>query len=233
MTDPYDEQLQEFLAAKEAARLEVNRGEVPTTDHSGGSSPQLSAAVQASLTQLAEFDERLRGMGLPVGDEDAEDHEQRQTPVHETLSARDPHVSTHPTGRIATARLRPDAAGRYRIERELGSGGFGAVFLGWDTQLSRAVAIKMPNAAGSGTDGEELFKEARAFAALEHPNIVPVYDVGKTKQGLPYLVMKHMEGASIEGTSGDGPIRCGWGSHDCRARGRCRSPCASRRLCAS
>jgi serine/threonine protein kinase len=70
----------------------------------------------------------------------------------------------------------PDQIGRYRIDRELGTGGFGVVFLGYDQQLERRVAIKVPHArlVTREIDAAAYLAEARAVATLDHPNIVPV-----------------------------------------------------------
>src|SRR4051812_13081719 len=70
--------------------------------------------------------------------------------------------------------------GRYRIERRLGAGAMGDVYLAHDTQLDRPVALKIPKLAPD--DGPEVLerflREARAAAGLHHPNICPVYDAG-------------------------------------------------------
>ena len=65
--------------------------------------------------------------------------------------------------------------GRYRLERRLGAGGFGVVWLGWDEKLEREVAVKaIPREDGSG---ERVEREARAAARLNHPGIVAVYEL--------------------------------------------------------
>ncbi len=76
----------------------------------------------------------------------------------------------------------PQHIGRFRIERILGQGGFGVVYLGHDEQLQRRVAIKIPKPQFvQRTEDKELYlKEARTVAGLEHPNIVPVLEVGST-----------------------------------------------------
>lgn len=93
----------------------------------------------------------------------------------------------------------PDRVGRYRIERLLGSGGFGLVFLAHDEQLNRPVAVKVPH-AGRMTrpeDAELYLAEARAVASLEHPHIVPVYDVGSSDLHPLFVVSKYVEGADL------------------------------------
>src|SRR5262249_33316071 len=76
----------------------------------------------------------------------------------------------------------PAHVGRYRVERLLGEGGFGRVYLARDEQLQRPVAIKVPHAhlVAQAGDAETYLAEARTVASLDHPNIVPVFDVGST-----------------------------------------------------
>src|SRR4051794_26136025 len=76
----------------------------------------------------------------------------------------------------------PLSVGRYRIEKVLGRGGFGVVYLARDGQLQRHVAIKVPHRHRVPTpdDAQAYLTEARTVANLDHPNIVPVYDVGST-----------------------------------------------------
>ena len=76
----------------------------------------------------------------------------------------------------------PARIGRYAIQKLLGSGGFGRVYLGHDEELDRLVAIKVPREDRLATrhDQEEFVREAKLLAGLEHPGIVPVYDVGRT-----------------------------------------------------
>ena len=110
---------------------------------------------------------------------------------------------TSPSADPLLERLRTATAGEYEIVRELGRGGFAAVYLGRDVQLERDVAIKVLTAqadtADTTTSGEiERFRrEARTVAKLNHPNIVPVYAV-KAAAGLQYFVMKFIKGRSLE-----------------------------------
>jgi formylglycine-generating enzyme required for sulfatase activity/tRNA A-37 threonylcarbamoyl transferase component Bud32 len=92
----------------------------------------------------------------------------------------------------------PEQFGRYRIVRKLGEGGMGAVYLAEDSELGRRVAIKVPRFTRvDGRDVIERFKrEARAAAALRHPNLCPVYEVGHF-DGIHYLTMPFIEGTSL------------------------------------
>ena len=96
-----------------------------------------------------------------------------------------------------------ELAGRYRIDGQLGAGGMATVHRGHDLRLGRDVAIKMllPNLAGDPTLAERFDREARALAALNHPNVVAVFDVepGDPAAGVdPFFVMELCEGGSLE-----------------------------------
>ena len=89
--------------------------------------------------------------------------------------------------------------GRYRLDRILGEGAFGAVWLAFDTELHRQVAIKLPTAQRfqGPEDAESYLVEARTVAKLDHPNIVPVHDVGRTDDGSLYVVSRLIEGGTL------------------------------------
>src|SRR5262249_2705392 len=88
--------------------------------------------------------------------------------------------------------------GRYRIEALLGQGGMGVVYRAHDTALARDVALKLisPDRAGDADRHPRLLPQARSAAALRHPNIVVVHDVGE-HEGSPYVVMELVRGKSL------------------------------------
>jgi len=100
----------------------------------------------------------------------------------------------------------PAKIGRYRIIRRLGQGGFGTVYLAHDDDLDRPVAIKVPNPERitDPEDVEAFLREARILARLDHPNIVPVHDVGRTEDGLCFIVSKLIEGNDLAVRIGQG-----------------------------
>jgi serine/threonine protein kinase/formylglycine-generating enzyme required for sulfatase activity len=96
--------------------------------------------------------------------------------------------------------LQPQRIGRYRVEKILGQGGFGLVYLAHDEHLSRPVAIKVPHAhllARAG-DAEAYLTEARTVASLDHPNIVPVFDAGSTQDYPCFIVSKLIDGSNLK-----------------------------------
>lgn len=88
---------------------------------------------------------------------------------------------------------------RYVARRLLGVGGFGTVYLAQDLQLQRQVAIKIPHSRGIDHPRrtEAYFAEARIVAGLEHPGIVPVFDVGKTSKIPCFIVSRFVPGESL------------------------------------
>ncbi len=90
--------------------------------------------------------------------------------------------------------------GRYEPGTVIGRGGMGEVRLCRDTRLGRLVAMKVLYATGSATPEpiERFLREARVQGQLEHPSIVPVYDLGLGPDGLPYFTMKRVQGVTLE-----------------------------------
>jgi len=94
-------------------------------------------------------------------------------------------------------RLRAALAPEYDVERELASGGMGTVFLGRDTALDRPVAIKIIRPElWSAQAAERFLREARLLATLNHPNVVPIYQVGE-RGGFSFYVMAYLEGETL------------------------------------
>lgn len=93
----------------------------------------------------------------------------------------------------------PEKIGRYEIKDELGRGGMATVYRGYDPRFEREVAIKLlpPEMLHADPQFRLRFeREAKIIAQLEHPSIVPVYDVGE-ENNQPYFVMRYMNGGSL------------------------------------
>lgn len=107
------------------------------------------------------------------------------------------------TGSAVGSRL-----GDYEIRAEIGRGGMGVVYQAWQDSLQRTVAIKMiPNAAfATGQDMARLRIEALAAARLQHPNIVPVYEVSDL-DGQPWFSMQYIEGLTLSQRLTNGPLQ--------------------------
>ncbi len=103
------------------------------------------------------------------------------------------------TGAAPTEPEHPPYIGRYRVDRLLGEGSFGRVYLAHDEQLHRPVAIKVPHArlVARAADAEAYLAEARVVAGLDHPHIVPVHDVGSTPEFPVFVVSKYVDGSDL------------------------------------
>ena len=88
--------------------------------------------------------------------------------------------------------------GRYRLEDQLGMGAMGVVFRATDLELKRTVAVKVLAKTFPDLAAEQRFlREAEVLAALHHPNVVTIHDRVRTDQGMLFLVMECLEGASL------------------------------------
>ena len=101
----------------------------------------------------------------------------------------------------------PRRVGRFEIERELGRGGMGVVYLGRDTRLGRQVAIKTLAPSGSPNErGQRRFeREARLLASLNHPHIATVHAL-EEQGGRRFLVLEYIEGETLHQRLARGPI---------------------------
>ena len=90
--------------------------------------------------------------------------------------------------------------GRYEIISPLGKGGMGEVFLALDAKLERKVAIKLLSGElGNGSDRLRRFsQEAKAASALNHPNILTVYEIGETPDGAHFIVTEYIDGRTLK-----------------------------------
>ena len=98
--------------------------------------------------------------------------------------------------------------GRYDVERLIGMGGMGIVLKAFDTELHRAVAVKVlaPHLAHSGAARQRFAREAQSAAAVVHENVVPIHNVDAAGK-LPFLVMQYVSGESLQArVDRDGPL---------------------------
>ncbi|HWB19392.1 MAG TPA: serine/threonine-protein kinase [Phycisphaerales bacterium] len=103
--------------------------------------------------------------------------------------------------------MHPSTIGPFTIERELGRGGMGVVFLAHDTRLDRQVAIKaLPEELANDADRLSRFqREAKALASLHHPNIAAIYGLEEAG-GRQFLVLAYIDGETLEARLGRGPL---------------------------
>jgi eukaryotic-like serine/threonine-protein kinase len=122
-----------------------------------------------------------------------------ERPAVERLATGAAAVVTNDDSMMRHHALQPGTElGPYRVVEPIGQGGMGEVYRARDTRLDRTVAIKiLPPHVGDDAGLKDRFtREAKALAALSHPHICPVFDVGQ-HEGIDYLVMEHLEGETL------------------------------------
>jgi eukaryotic-like serine/threonine-protein kinase len=126
-------------------------------------------------------------------------------PVRSKPAGVPPPAKTPASAEGATGTLQ--SLGRYRLEREIGRGAMGTVYLGRDSAINRLVAIKAIPLAREFSDTElaearaRFFREAETAGRLNHPNIVTIYDVGE-QDGLAYIAMEYLKGKHLSDFAG-------------------------------
>jgi tetratricopeptide (TPR) repeat protein len=100
---------------------------------------------------------------------------------------------THPRQRLV-----PERFGRYEVQKTLGAGGMGTVYLAYDTALDRLVALKVPHQESDDDPDvlERFHAEAQAAAGISHPNLCTIHDAGEIG-GVPYLTMSYVRGRPL------------------------------------
>jgi serine/threonine-protein kinase len=171
-----------------------------------GRAPQATAVYR----HLARFDNTYRDVAARLRRlMDAERAKPKAAPAAAAKSAPslDPAVKAAAAAPAAAGAAAPAAGdtqrlGRYQLEREIGRGAMGIVYLGKDTAINRMVAIKAIPLASEFSDAElvdarsRFFREAETAGRLNHPNIVTIYDVGE-ERGLAYIAMEYLKGKHL------------------------------------
>jgi serine/threonine protein kinase len=98
--------------------------------------------------------------------------------------------------------------GPYEIVSAVGAGGMGEVYRARDNRLDREVAVKVmsPGLTSSNLARERFQREARTIAALHHPHICSIYDIGETHEGQAFIVMEFLQGETLEEQLRQGPL---------------------------
>jgi serine/threonine protein kinase len=106
--------------------------------------------------------------------------------------------------------------GPFRIERELGRGAVGVVYLAHDTKLDRPVAIKsLPAEVMENPKARSRFRrEAKVLASLNHPNIATIYDQLQEAEGVGYLILEYIPGQTLAERLALGALKFGRGADD-------------------
>lgn len=114
-----------------------------------------------------------------------------------------PDVLPLPAGEVPVTPVQKATLGRYQVEKKLGKGAMGEVYLGQDPRIDRKVALKTM-ALDQEFDGlglvdarDRFFREAKAAGRLQHPNIVTIFDVGE-ERGLAFIAMEYLQGQDLQ-----------------------------------
>jgi serine/threonine protein kinase/Tfp pilus assembly protein PilF len=143
--------------------------------------PELRPALEAGIAAL----KRVAWVNQPIRD--------TREPAPLLLPAGSTALSPRTTSH-------PPLAGRYRLDRLIAEGGCGQVWLGFDLELQRPVAAKLPHRrlVSQPGDAAVYLREARTVAKLDHPHIVPVFDVGKDEHCPCFIVSKLIQGSTLK-----------------------------------
>ncbi|MBI1311544.1 SUMF1/EgtB/PvdO family nonheme iron enzyme [bacterium] len=173
---------------------QLDRGESPSPDDFIAAHPEYSDELELHFADVAAI-ELIAGPTAPSShveqtliNSDTKSQSLDGTFISQTQK-RQPFLGD------AAGDLPLDAFGRYTILKELGRGAMGAVYLAKDEQLDREVALKIPKFDGDADPGilDRFYREARSAAALHHPGICPIFDVGEI-DGQHYITMAFIKG---------------------------------------
>jgi serine/threonine-protein kinase len=208
LLDNFEQRFAELKGRKPSATVLGELYTLGTQLEQRGRIPQATAVYR----HLARFDSTYRDVSTRLKRlMDAERNKQKPAPA----AAVTPPAAVKPADgsrAVASSKAAPAAAaaampggtqperlGRYVLEREIGRGAMGIVYLGRDTAINRSVAIKAIPLASEFSDAElvearaRFFREAETAGRLNHPNIVTIYDVGE-ERGLAYIAMEYLTG---------------------------------------
>ena len=195
-------------------RVAVSGGRVRAVFHDNGSThgSTLNGQPVAKDMPLTAGDELRLGLTIARILSDGEADADAQPVAGRDVDDSSVEAANGPGGGDTKQTLPPDALvgmtlGGYAIERKIGAGGMGGVYLAEQMSLHRKVALKVLNEkfASDSAFVDQFENEARAAGALNHPNVVQVYDVG-SDQGHYYFSMEVMPGGSIEDRVREGPV---------------------------
>jgi serine/threonine-protein kinase len=168
-----------------------------------GNDPQRSLAVLKSAGRVGSKPRHAATDVTPDDFNRARDRQEfAETPTAEKLNRADEYPTLAPRTEemVLAAGTSPERLPRFRVLRHHASGGLGRVFVAYDQELNREVALKEIHAqyADRNDCQTRFLLEAEVTGRLEHPGVVPVYGLGKHADGLPYYAMRFIQGESLK-----------------------------------
>lgn len=184
----------DLLTSKVEEQLSQNAGQVKAGDLTR--SPASDGTVQLTREQQAPLVDRNAGVDQGATTLQAPPAGNDVTPLDQTLLLSD----TKSQASKSVASVIPPKDSRFRPLRPWREGGLGTVCIAIDEELHREVALKeiKPQHAANKLSQDRFLIEAEVTGSLEHPGIVPVYGMGRYKDGRPYYAMRFVHGASLE-----------------------------------
>src|SRR5688572_6105619 len=147
-------------------------------------------------------------IGAPVADNPADNTPRRRLrAIYDWVTRAAPSPHPAPSAPIeAPGEGIPARIGHYAIDRKLGQGGMGVVYVARDERLERTVAVKMMSAlAGDDKARKRFWREARAAASVNHPNVCQLYEIGEDRGEL-FIAMELLEGEPLSERLRRGPL---------------------------
>jgi len=184
---------QEIDESSEGA--EDGESKTPTLDEHTGEYDE------SSRTSVTPISKRMTQLTMPAvvsaeEKESSEDTPKKAEPEVEELSAEDRTLVVHRP--IPDPKVEGKTIEGYEVLGELGRGGAGIVYRAFCSRMRALVALKVMRSSVGSTQDERFEREIRFLHRLDHPNLVSIYDSGKTEHGERYLVMKYVDGTVLE-----------------------------------
>ena len=170
--------------------------------------PQISDEIEGAIRTLRKLKEFAAPAGRPASIADQSEDAPATIAMTGAIGPMNSHFAAGDTQALANTQAEPFGGeeipvlkgsttfGRYQIVRMLGRGAMGAVYLAYDTELHRHVALKTPFVGKSSETIQRFYREARAAAQLRSPYLCPIYDVGKVGE-VHYLSMAFIDGVPL------------------------------------